>query len=165
MDSFAEQIVVKQNTVGDTLKRIGIGVLALLLAAVLFLALSIVGLTAVGILLAIGSLYGGYYLITNLNVEYEYIVTNGELDVDKIIARRKRKRLLTVKASTFEEYGIVTDMPEKDGLTVFMVTGADMSDYYADFNHPKHGKCRLVFSPDEKIREELDKHIRIKNKS
>lgn len=44
-----------------------------------------------------GSLYGGYILITNMSVEYEYIVTNGEMDIDKIIAKRRRKRLITVK--------------------------------------------------------------------
>lgn len=40
-----------------------------------------------------------------MSVEYEYIVTNGEMDIDKIIAKRRRKRLITVNARTFERFG------------------------------------------------------------
>ena len=40
-----------------------------------------------------------------MNVEFEYVLTNGDIDVDKIIAQRKRKRLVSVKCSSFEELG------------------------------------------------------------
>ena len=39
------------------------------------------------ILAALGSLYAGVRFINNLNLEFEVIVTNGGMDVDKIIAR------------------------------------------------------------------------------
>jgi hypothetical protein len=37
-----------------------------------------------------------------LNVEYEYIVTNGEMDVDMIQSKTNRKRLISFKCSEIE---------------------------------------------------------------
>lgn len=60
---------------------------------------------ALAFLILCGAIYGAYWLISGMSIEYEYILTNGEIDVDKIIAQRKRKRLVTVSAKTFEAFG------------------------------------------------------------
>ena len=44
----------------------------------------------------------GYRAYLMFNVEYEYIVTNGELDIDRIIARRGRKRMINIKTNAYE---------------------------------------------------------------
>ena len=36
----------------------------------------------------------GIYTISKFNIEYEYALTNGDLDIDMIISQKKRKRLL-----------------------------------------------------------------------
>ena len=46
--------------------------------------------------------YVGYLLITSRNIEYEYAVTNGDLDIDKIIAQRKRREYLVQIVKEFE---------------------------------------------------------------
>ena len=46
--------------------------------------------------------YLAYRFITGRNIEFEYIVTNGELDIDKIIAKRKRKRIFSASCKDFE---------------------------------------------------------------
>ncbi len=49
----------------------------------------------------------GFYVLAwwftrNSSIEYEYIFTNGELDVDRISGRRARKRFVTIQVSKFD---------------------------------------------------------------
>lgn len=159
MDIFVEQIVKKSVTGKDWAIRILVGAATgILSAALLLVFLLIIPFPAFGLLLACGIFYGGFRLITNTDCEYEYIVTNGEIDVDKIIAKRKRVRLITAKASSFETFGEYTDKtPDTDsGVTVVSALGKNESEietktYYADFKHPSAGSVRLIFSPEERV--------------
>ena len=158
MDIFVEQIVKKEVSGKDWALRIIIGIAMGVLSAVgLFILLWIPFMSFLGLLLIAGVIWGGYRLITNTDCEYEYIVTNGEIDIDKIIAKRKRVRLLTAKASAFEAFGEYENAPDtEDGVTTVSATGANESGedtkiYYADFKHPSAGNVRLIFSPNEKV--------------
>lgn len=153
MDVFLEQIVKKGTSTLDTLKKVGIALAAFLLSAAVFLfGSAFVGL-ALPLLAAFGLFYGAYYLISGMSCEYEYIITNGELDVDKIIAQRKRKRLLTISISAFEDFGKIDGAPDVDkSATVISAIEPDTSTCcYADFMHPAHGKVRLLFSPNQRM--------------
>ena len=89
-DFYSEQLVAKKSGGSETAKKILIGVLTALVAAFLFLIIIFpLSLLLVGLVF-----YGGYYLMTGIDTEYEYILTNGDLDIDKITGKRKRKRLL-----------------------------------------------------------------------
>lgn len=153
MDIFVEQIVKKEANGKTIALKALIGVAA---AAVCVIAgfLMLMGF-AIALFIIMGAIYCAYWLMTNLDVEYEYIVTNGEIDVDKIIAQRKRKRLLTMKASNFERFGKLSDAPAlAQGVTVINAEGTSPNaseSYYADFPHPAHGNVRLVFTPEEKV--------------
>ncbi|MBQ8960957.1 MAG: hypothetical protein IJ071_07050 [Ruminococcus sp.] len=157
MDNFAEQLVRKQQTSADRAKLIGITVggilLTLLLAvgAVLMLGSPIVSF--VGLIAAAAAGYGTYFLAQSMQVEYEYTFTNGELDIDKIIAKSRRKELLTVDVGKFTAFGKYTDgLEETEDMTVVFATDNIASgEYYADFPHENYGSTRLVFSPDEKM--------------
>ena len=99
-----------------------------------------------------------------MNIEYEYIVTNGEIDVDKIMAKRRRKRLLTANARTFESFGLFRqqDHAGKDYTSrVYASESMDEStSYYAVFTHAKLGKTLLVFTPDDRVLDALDVYKR-----
>ena len=90
MDSFKEQIVRKIPTKNDKIQKIFIMIASVALAALCFIFPFGTQFSVIGIFLAAAALYGGYYLTTKLDVEYEYIFTNGEIDVDKITAQRSR---------------------------------------------------------------------------
>ena len=83
MDTFFEQIIaVKKN--GKALAAIiGIWLAAFLVCFVLIMFMGVLG--TFSLLLAAGALFGAYKLSVRFNVEYEYIVTNGTMDIDKII--------------------------------------------------------------------------------
>ena len=80
MDVFFEQIIPIKKTGKTIVLFLGIWVLAALISALVFLFL-----VSFSPIFIFGIGYGAYYLSSKLNVEYEYIITNGILDIDKII--------------------------------------------------------------------------------
>ena len=163
MDIFVEQIVKKKTSGKDTALKVLIGLGVALLAAIgIFVMLFIPAFSTIALILVFGVFFGGYYLLTGLDCEYEYIITNGEIDVDKIIAKRKRIRLITARASAFEAFGRYEDAPEASSdITVVSAAGTNLDGsednpvYYADFKHASAGSVRLIFSPEKKVVEAI----------
>ena len=88
MDTFFEQIVRKKKTQAEWLIMGGTVVVA---AVVLFAILNVpilMQIPFISTLLIIGVGYGGWWLITSQNMEFEYCVTNGDIDIDLIIFKR-----------------------------------------------------------------------------
>lgn len=97
MDMFVEKIVKRRKSGLQVALAVGIFVLATVISIVLFL----IAPTFSPILIA-GVYYLAYFLVTKQNIEYEYIVTSGDLDIDMIINQKKRKRVFTGNAKDFE---------------------------------------------------------------
>ena len=140
MDSFKEQIVRKIPTTKDRTMKFLIMTAGIFLAAgiLLFSFFYLPMVAAFSLFIAIALIYGAFYLAQRFNVEYEYIFTNGEMDVDKIIAQRSRKRLVTIKMNTATDFGIADDDYTVDGdrtLVLASSNDADDTDYYIEFNH------------------------------
>ena len=167
MDNFAEQLVKKQMNGSARTKKFltlfGGMMLTFFLAAFSFLLLSMgTGLFPfVGLILAAGAGYGTFYLVQRMYVEYEYTFTNGELDIDKIIAKKKRKPLLSVSVGKFTAFGKYEEEPEEtdDMTVVFATSNISSEEYYADFKHEQYGSTRLVFCPNEKMLENIQRSL------
>ncbi|MBZ4647496.1 MAG: hypothetical protein PWR27_1529 [Petroclostridium sp.] len=159
MDIFIEHIVQRKKTPQDTLVTVGI-MIAVLLIAMFALALPFGPI----IVVAVG--YGAYWLITSRNIEFEYSVTNGELDVDKIIAQRRRKRILSIHCKEFDIVAPVHDEKYKREFTnVNIKKSIDaMSSmnaenlYFAVFTLDGQ-KARLIFEPTGKMLEAFKTYI------
>lgn len=169
MDVFVEQLVRRRITAKDMFLSIIYVVLAIALFFFLVFLMPVMfgEITSLpGAILGLAVIYGAYYIISNMSIEYEYIVTNGEIDVDKVIAKRKRKRLVTANARTFEVFGVYNASEHIDkeySCRIFACEGeADSSCHYAIFSHTKLGKTLLVFSPDNRTIEALKKFIPVK---
>ena len=150
MDSFKEQIIKKENTGRDTTMRFLIAFASVALAfAIIMFAIMFRSFLPIAFFLGGLAIYGGLHFIRNLDLEYEYIFTNGDLDVDKVIAARSRKHLVTLKVND------ATDIGEYDGgscdKTVVMASAmnSDMKDWFLDVKHPEHGDTRLIFTPND----------------
>lgn len=85
-DLYTEVLVEKKFTGKDMAIKVGLIFLTVFVAAVglMFIPLALVVALALGVL--------DYFMIPKLNVEYEYLYVNGELDIDKIYSRSKRKK-------------------------------------------------------------------------
>jgi len=88
-----------------------------------------------------------------VDCEYEYIFTNGSLDIDKIIGKRSRKRLVSAECENFTSFGMLKNAPAAaDGITTVLASdGTGEGEYYADFKHSSAGNVRLIFTPDEEM--------------
>ena len=157
MDIFVEYIVKRKKGKKEYVKIAAIVVAAIVLAMLTPMLMLVPVVGSLSVLCTAAVIFGAYYLITSLNVEYEYILTNGELDVDTIINRRNRKRLITVQAKNFEILAPVgTDeyKNEENGrfTRVIDASSANIENkaYFAVFN--KDGqRIKLVFEPTEKM--------------
>ena len=94
MDNIAEQLVEKRRTGADLAKKILISAGALIIAS-FFMYIAMMGFFVM-VILAVLVLAGGVWLLGNFNIEYEYILTNNDLDIDKVIGKRKRKRMISL---------------------------------------------------------------------
>ncbi|MBQ7012427.1 MAG: hypothetical protein IJN11_00715 [Oscillospiraceae bacterium] len=161
MDQFAEQLVRKERTTKDDLKK------TLLIAGAAVLCIGSLLLVFMGfpiaLALPIGIIYLVVWLMKFLKVEYEYSCTNGALDIDKIMGETKRVNMLSVEVSSFTAYGKYDDYdPGEDSVTTFSAIGTTMMEedaselYYALFEHDEHGACCLVFNPDSRMRSAIE---------
>lgn len=165
MDSYAEQIIKKSDDGSDNAKRM-LCLIGGIAAGILIIVISMfIHLTLIGSVLGVLAFYGGLYLGTNYDVEYEYLIVNGEFDIDKIMAKKRRKKMLTVKVGDFEDFGIYTkDMTEPEDVTLIWAVGTapgeEYETYYADFSHSVYGKCRLLISPSVKVLREIKLYLK-----
>ena len=161
MDNFAEQLVKKNETKAIRTRRMtllagGIALTAVL-AILTLLQFGNLLLIFLGFLLTAAAGYGTYYFLQETYVEYEYTFTNGELDVDKIIAKRKRRGMLSTNIRQFTDFGKYDrSMKEAEDMTVIAATDSIAEhEYYADFNDETVGPARLIFVPDERMLENI----------
>lgn len=163
MDTFIEQIVPIRKSLTERMTQIGIIVLAVLLIILcgfcyVLRVLSIFSFLFAAVAFAIG--FGAWYLCIQLNLEYEYIVTNGDLDVDKIIAKRTRKRVLSVDCRSLSEFGKYDPDAFKNRRFAarIVATSVDENACYAVFSPKDEGESLLIFSPNEKTLSAMRKY-------
>ncbi len=97
MDMFIEKIVRKRKSIVDMLY-----ILLIIVAVIIIGYLLAIFVPQFSTILIVGLLYLAYILISKLNIEYEYAMTNGDLDIDMIIDQKKRKRLLRANSKEFD---------------------------------------------------------------
>ncbi len=167
MDVFVEEIVRKRKTGTDIIKVLGLVLAATLIAAVVFMfVVPIAPQFGSGLfLLVVLAYYGAYWLATSLNLEYEYSLVGHEIDVDKIINRKKRKKLTTVDIKRVEAFGckgsdnheyqkFLADIAIKK---VYACHDKRAEDCYFVVYFENSVRTMLIFSPTEKIVELIEK--------
>ena len=165
MDNFAEQLVKRSETSADKAKRLILIIVGVFFTVVIA-GLAVLQLTKpifamLGLILAAVAGYGTYFAVQGSYVEYEYTFTNGELDVDKIVAKKKRTAMVSTDIKKFTAFGKYTDgMDESEDMTVVSASDNIAShEYYADFQHEEYGLTRLIFAPDERILDNIKKSL------
>ena len=157
LDMYAEYIVKRRADVKTSL----IKMLIILASAVLmYLAIAvtqaynlIVIMPASVVLVA----WVGYRAYLMFNVEYEYIVTNGELDIDRIIARRGRKRMINIKTNAYELIAPYDDEHRSAyeqgefAKTVDARSAPDADAWFVIADVRDIGRVRVLFEPTPKM--------------
>ena len=163
MDFFNEHIVARKKGSKEYLFTAAIILGAILLIFVLMLFLNY--LQSFFLLLVAGVIYFMYIGITSMNIEYEYIVTNGELDIDKIAARRKRTRILSVHSRSFEYFAPLNsehkNAYDNTGITkrLDLTSNTGSSGVYFFIYYKNNDKICVTFEPTEKMIECFSEYV------
>lgn len=134
--------------------------LALIYGFALYLAGTQLGSFAfsIGFVLIALMWYGAYLLIGMQNIEYEYILTNSEIDLDKIMSKKGRKHIV---GFDFKDVTICANINDSDhnhdyknvtpAKTYNLIGDPSASNiYYADFPE-ENGTSRVLFQPTYKM--------------
>lgn len=161
MDTFFEQIVSIRKSGKALIIGISVWIFALLIIAFLFLfAGSLVGPFLAILIIGVG--YGAWWLTSKLNIEYEYIVTNGEMDIDKIINKSARQRVSSFKlinVERVEKYNPNLLLNVNRQNVVFACNQGDPNAYLLVASREDTKVNYIVFSPNEKVREAIKKSL------
>lgn len=163
-DIFKEQLVKREPTSKTTLIKAGIIGAAVLLIIILgaFTRIPLVStFLPIIFVLVIG---GAYFLFTMQNIEYEYIYTNGELDIDRITNKSRRKRVFS---SDIREIEVMAHIEDKNFESEFknLEQTLDFSSgkikpntYVARLSY-NNKMVKLIIEPNETIIDAMSKTL------
>ncbi len=158
MDRFSEQLIERQGDKKAAFLKGLVVAGAMLVIALLVLLIMWSGtmLLVPCIAAIIGAIWLAAYIWQGLNIEYEYIVTNDDLDIDKISGKRKRKRLMSFDLKSVDEFAPYINGTElKSDVTVLAEDGTGVDLWYIFMETEKNGSYAIVFNPDERTRETI----------
>ena len=161
-DIFVEEMVVRKKTVLNYLLSALIVLAAVALIVLVWLVVPFVS-TVLIIILGFAAYLGLKFQYT----EYEYSFTSGELDVDRIQAKRKRKRMLEINQRSIKVMAPYTAEYESE-TTAYKVT--EVLDFSSSKNaagrwfficERTDGGCSfVVLQPSRKLLEAFYKYLR-----
>lgn len=152
MDVFKEQLLkIKRSPAEYTLMAV-IVLVALLISVLLFLFSAQYPLF---ILFIVAVFYGTAKLLGMFSIEYEYIVTNSTVDIDKIISKSARKRLVSFECKDIlrcERVGTNAVIGADDR---FICCNKDDKDAYWVLVKANNKQVLLMMAPNEAIIEAI----------
>lgn len=159
MDLFCEYLVKKKST-SDSLKRASLILACVVVSlAIVYISLFVkrAFISAAPILIA-AAIYGTVILRRNFSLEYEYIFTNGVLDIDVIKGRARRSKLISVSCRKIEYMGPVCKKNTSENKIIDAVYDEKRSGKYV-LTFTDHGqKTDLYFQPPEKLVSNMKKY-------
>lgn len=156
MDVFFEQLVKIKSTPKSKLLMYGSLILAAALAVLMFWFSNIYPILIVGIV-ALG--YGEWKLLSLFYKEYEYINTNGAFDVDCIIGKSNRKRIISFECEGIQRIGRYNpkNPPVTDATDKYICGNTD--DAYFLLVKKGGRKVLLVLSLNDKMLESIKSSV------
>lgn len=148
MDTFFEQIVKKKKSLSSWALIVGVVLLAVVLIALVWI------FSILAVIATVGIVYGAWWLATTQNVEFEYCVTNGDIDVDKIVARRKRVRLVSVSGRKIRALAPYDSQKPLGKFQRTVLVAPSLNEeglWYFTYHSKKNGDTLVVFMPDDRV--------------
>ncbi len=162
MDFYMEYMVKRKFKLFDYLISIAcivLGVLIIYFTLPFFFVPAISGIYA---LLVAGIIYLVCLLIKRKSLEFEYILTNNELDIDKISGQSVRKRVCQLNFASIDICAAADDTYHKaefqntSSISKVMdfTDGTNEGVYFIDYTDEK-GRMRVLFQPPKKMLENV----------
>lgn len=173
-DSFMEYLIKKKKSSKDYI------IIALIILAGIVFTFVMLGVSffaamatktygtgfSIGLVLVFLGWYGIYLLLAMRNVEYEYILTNSEMDIDKVMSKRGRKHVVEWDFKDIEICACVDDInhsseyKNKESRKIYDLTGDSTAgkNYFVDYTDEKGVKIRVLFTPTSKMIDKAKKY-------
>lgn len=155
---FKEYLIKQKKSPQDMLVQVGLVVGAIILSIIAFM----LGGDFIGPLVIVGIVFGTGFLFNKFNREYEYILTNNELDIDVVYNRSSRKRIMTINMRKIEIMASIKDERyaselNKAGLKVINASeNTNEANTYAIVTQSeKEGACKVLITPNQSMLEDL----------
>ena len=156
-DIFKEQLIKREPNFKDSLTKAAlvVGALLLFLAAVFFIP-------GLGLLVGAAVAFGAYVLAGRLNKEYEYIFTNGELDIDIIYNKSSRKRVFTGYVKDFELMAHIDDASNQNSINsanekLDYSSGVPSERSYVFLTNYDSKRVAIIIEPNDEMLEVITK--------
>ena len=159
MDIFVEQLVRRKRKPSDYIKVFLCFAAAFVVIMLMFAFSNVPYVGSLIFLAAAGLVYLIYNVGISVNLEYEYCFTNGALDVDKIIAARRRKRITDVNARDIEIMATTKNrafsnyMQNSDIKKIYACSSVQDEGVYFVVYTKDSKKMMLLFNPNETIKD------------
>lgn len=150
-DLYSELLVKKEKTAKDSVIKYGLITLTVLfvLAGLFVSPLLLIAAIVVGVIT--------YFIIPKTDLEFEYLFVNGEMDIDMVMAKSKRKR---VKSINLSEADLMAPMKSHrldyyNGNQKMKVldysSGNPEHNRYAIIARDGNEACKIIIEPDEAL--------------
>jgi len=156
-DLFVEKIVKRKRSGAEMALSVMLVISAIFLILICFYIPILIqqNFLFISTFVSFGIGYLAYRLITGLNREYEYSITNDELTIDKIIAQRKRKNVFKGSCKDFSVFAPAEKLNKelferKNLLHLDVRSGVDHGcDWY--FVTKSNPPTLVLFEPDDRF--------------
>lgn len=104
------------------------------------------------------------WLVVQSRIEYEYTLSSGVLNIDRIINQSKRKPVIKVQVSSISQFGKLSDkaaqQASKSAVKVVTCGNTDEDDgaYYFTCNYEKNGLYMFIFNPNDRMLNVISKY-------
>ncbi len=150
-DLYTELLVKKEQTTGDRVKKYG------LIALTVVFVFAGLFVHPIVLLAALASGIACYFVLPTTDLEYEYLFVNGEMDIDTVMSKTKRKKAFSFSLSEADLCA-----PVNSHRMDYYNGNQRMKVYDYSSGNPEHFRmavilrknnetCRVIIEPDEHL--------------
>ena len=157
-NQLTEQVVPQERSAKYVMQVLLIlfGVVAIpALIVVIGLLSNIHYLVLVAFFVLLFCIYGAWFFISSLKVDFEYAFLSSTMRIDKVIAKRRRKKMVKLDVKRIEDFFPFSDeeMSKHSFNKIYHAEQKKNSgdNYVICFTTEEKGKCAAIFSPNDKF--------------
>ena len=156
-DFYTEQLVKRQKASSTTLIKAILIILTVLSVVLIFMIPF--GIIGPVIMIALD-----VFLFRSMDVEYEYLFVNGSLDIDKIMAKSRRKNMFSMEMTDLEMMapsGSPELRPYQGLKGIDYSSGMPGADTYELIVVNNGEKKKIIFEPNKTVCKDVQKSLQV----
>lgn len=162
MDVFKEQLVKRKPKAIDAVRRGAILLLALFIILIILVTQILVPFLP---LIFFAMAFGIMILFRRMNIEFEYILTNADLDIDIIYGKSRRKRIFEGNVKDMEAFRPYTSNEFDHSFnaaqaSLDLSSGVNHEGSYSFLYSYKGKRLKITFEPNSDMLDGIRPHLK-----